>query len=90
MKAMSTSQVEKLHGFEQNVVELKSKDNTLENVNEFKLLGITIDKIWQLETAPQHSAFYTTRGKGVMLFASIWPIVYGNRYVTHALPKLML
>ena len=45
MKAMSTSQAEKLHGFEQNVVELKSKDNTLENVNEFKLLGITIDKI---------------------------------------------
>ena len=90
MKAMSTSQVEKLHGFEQNVVELKSKDNTLENVNEFKLLGITIDKIWQLKTAPQHYAFYTTREKGIMLFASIWPIAYGNCYVTHALPKLML
>ena len=36
--------MEKLHGFEQDVVELKCKDKTLENVSEFKLLGITIDK----------------------------------------------
>ena len=39
-----TSQLEKLHGFEQDVVELKCKDKTLENVKEFKLLDITIDK----------------------------------------------
>ena len=39
MKAMllTASQIEKLHGFEQDVVELnKCKDKTLENVNEFK------------------------------------------------------
>ena len=36
--------MKKLHGFEQDVVELKCKEKTLENVNEFKLLGITIDK----------------------------------------------
>ena len=36
--------MEKLHGFEQDVVELKCKDKTLENVKEFKLLDITIDK----------------------------------------------
>ena len=29
--------MEKLHGFEQNIVELKWKDKTLENLNEFKL-----------------------------------------------------
>ena len=45
-KAMlfTTNQMEKLHGFEQDVVELKCKDKTLENVNKHKLLGITIDK----------------------------------------------
>ena len=36
--------MEKLHVFEQDVVELKCKDKTLENVKEFKLLNITIDK----------------------------------------------
>ena len=36
--------MEKLHGFEQDLVELKCKDKTLGNVSEFKLLGITIDK----------------------------------------------
>ena len=36
--------MEKLHGFDQNVVEFKCKDKTLDNVNEFKLLGMTIDK----------------------------------------------
>ena len=36
--------MEKLHGFEQDVVELKCKGKTLENVNEFKLIGVTIDK----------------------------------------------
>ena len=35
--------MEKLHGFEQDVVEPKYKDKTLENINEFKLLGIKID-----------------------------------------------
>ena len=39
----TTSQMEKLHGFEQDVVELKCKDKTLENANKFKLLGVTID-----------------------------------------------
>ena len=45
-KAMlfTASQMEKLHGFEQDVVELKCKGKTLENVNEFKLIGVTIDK----------------------------------------------
>ena len=38
------SQMEKLHGFEEDVVEHKCKDKTLENVNKFKLLGLTIDK----------------------------------------------
>ena len=33
--------MEKVHGFEQDVVELICKDK---NVNEFKLLGITLDK----------------------------------------------
>ena len=41
---LTTSQMEKLHGFEQDVAELKCNNKTLENVNEFKLLGITIDK----------------------------------------------
>ena len=36
--------MEKFHGFDQDVVKLKCKDKTLQNVNEFKLLGITIDK----------------------------------------------
>lgn len=36
--------MEKLHGFEQDAVELKCNDKTLENPNEFKLLGITVDK----------------------------------------------
>ena len=36
--------MEKLHGFEQDVVEFKCKDKTLENVKKFKLLRITIDK----------------------------------------------
>ena len=35
--------MERLHGFEQYVVELECKDKTLENVNEFKLLTIAID-----------------------------------------------
>ena len=45
-KAMlfTTSQMEKFHGFEQDVVELKCKDKTMEILNEFELLGITIDK----------------------------------------------
>ena len=45
-KAMlfTTYQMEMLYGFEQDVVEIKFKDKTLENINEFKLLGITIDK----------------------------------------------
>ena len=38
------SQMEQLHGFEQDTVELKCKYKTLENVNELKLLEITIDK----------------------------------------------
>ena len=41
---LTTSQMEKLHGFEQDVAELKCNNKTLESVNEFKLLGITIDK----------------------------------------------
>ena len=40
----TTSQMEQLHGFEQEVVGLKCKDKILKNVNEFKLLGITVDK----------------------------------------------
>ena len=40
----TTSQMEKLLGSEQDLVELKCKDKTLENVNKFKLLRITIDK----------------------------------------------
>ena len=40
----TTTQMEMLHGFEQDEVELKCKDETLENVNKFKLLGIKIDK----------------------------------------------
>ena len=46
MKAMLfiASQLEKLHGFEQDVVELKCRDKTLENVSKFTLFGITIDK----------------------------------------------
>ena len=36
--------MEKLLGFELDVVQLKSEDKTLENVNEFKLLRIIIDK----------------------------------------------
>ena len=45
-KAMlfTTSQMEKLHSFEQDVIELKYKGKNLENVNEFKPLWITIDK----------------------------------------------
>ena len=35
----------KLHGFEQDVVELKWKNKTLENAKEFKRPGITILKI---------------------------------------------
>ena len=41
----TTNKMEKLHLFEQNVVELKCKDKSLENVNKIKFLGITIDKI---------------------------------------------
>ena len=40
----TTSQMGKLHGFEEDLVEFKCKDKTLENVNKFKLLGITIVK----------------------------------------------
>ena len=40
----TTSQIEKLHGFEQEVVEFEYKDKILENANEFKLLGINNDK----------------------------------------------
>ena len=40
----TTSQMEKFHGFEQDVVELKCKDKTMEILNEFELFGITIDK----------------------------------------------
>ena len=36
--------MEKLLGFEPDIVQLKSEDETLENVNEFKLLRIIIDK----------------------------------------------
>ena len=36
--------MEKLLGFESDIVQLKSEDKTLENVNEFKLLRIIIDK----------------------------------------------
>ena len=36
--------MEQLHGFEQEVVRLECKDKILKNVNEFKLLGITVDK----------------------------------------------
>ena len=36
----TTSQIEKLHDFDQDVV----KRNWEENVNEFKLLGIAMDK----------------------------------------------
>ena len=36
--------MEKLHGFAQDIVELKCKDKTLENIGEFKLLALTIDK----------------------------------------------
>ena len=42
--SFTTSHMEKLHGFEQDAVELKCNDKTLENPNEFKLLGITVDK----------------------------------------------
>ena len=42
--SFTTSHVEKLHVFEQDAVELKCNDKTLENPNEFKLLGITVDK----------------------------------------------
>ena len=42
------SPLEKFRDFEQDVVKLK--DKTLENVNEFKLLGITREKS-QLEKA---------------------------------------
>ena len=38
------SQMEKLHGLEQDVVKLKWKDKTLQNVHKFKLLAITIGK----------------------------------------------
>ena len=37
----TTSQMEKLHGFEQGAIELKCKDKT---PKEFRLHGITIDK----------------------------------------------
>ena len=40
----TTSQMEKLHGLEQDVVKFKCKDKTLENGEKFKLLGITIGK----------------------------------------------
>ena len=45
-KAMlfTTSQMEKMHGLKQDVVKLKCKYKTLENVDGFKLLGITKDK----------------------------------------------
>ena len=36
--------MEKLLGFEPDIVQLKSEDKTLENVNEFKLLRTIIDK----------------------------------------------
>ena len=41
--------MEKLHDFEQNVVGYKCKDKILENVNEFKLLGINNTQKSQLE-----------------------------------------
>ena len=46
MKAMlfTTSQLEKLHGLEQHVLEFKCNYKTLENVNKFKLLGKTMGK----------------------------------------------
>ena len=45
-KAMlfTISQIENVPGFEQEPVEFKYKDKILENVSEFRLLGITIDK----------------------------------------------
>ena len=54
-KTMFTnSHMEKLHGFGQDVVELKCKDKTLENVNEFKFLGITIEKNLNWKKHKQH------------------------------------
>ena len=46
----ATSQIEKMHGFEEDVVQLKCKNETLENVQEFKLFEITIA---QLEKTPK-------------------------------------
>ena len=37
--SFTTSHVEKLHVFEQDAVELKCNDKTLENPNEFKFSG---------------------------------------------------
>ena len=37
--SFTTSHMEKLHGFEQDAVELKCNDKTLENPNEFKFSG---------------------------------------------------
>ena len=50
----NNSRIEKLHGFGQDVVELKCKDKTLENVNEFKFLGITIEKNLNWKKHKQH------------------------------------
>ena len=50
----TNNHMEKLHGFGQDVVELKCKDKTLENVNEFKFLGITIEKNLNWKKHKQH------------------------------------
>ena len=46
--------MKKLHGFEQNVGELKYKEKTLENVNKFNFLEMAVDsalyrKLWHFE-----------------------------------------
>ena len=46
--------IQKLRGFEQDVVEFKCKDKTLENVNEFKFLRITKDKNLNWKKHKQH------------------------------------
>ena len=56
--------MEKLHGFEQVLVELKFKDKTPESVNEFKLLGIKIDKnlSWKKHINNTRKNCYATLG----------------------------
>ena len=80
----TTRQMEKLHGFEQDEVELKCKDKTQENVNKFKLLGITIDKNlhWKKHINNTTKNCYATRnvlrkirgGEGVYLTKRFQPV----------------